>query len=151
MHLIELTAEREAKLIELARLLERKIDLISTTNSNENAVYAKLESQRKVLRMYEIMTAMTVVESDKRDGVMLCTAKNHMRRILTRFSIEMPSAEDGEQTEVQYAPLANINLLPDYLQNKITCEKPMVPVMLGDILQSLFEEEENEDKDEEDD
>jgi hypothetical protein len=27
----------------------------------------------------------------------------------------------------------------------------MVPVMLGDILQSLFEEEENEDKGEEDD
>lgn len=136
-HLLEITAEREAKLIELARLLERKIDHMSTpAGSSGSETYSKLENQRKLLRFYELMTGMTISESE-RDNQILCTMKNRMKRLVTRFAIEVP---EKENQEISYVPLANISLLPEYLQGEIACEKAAVPVIIGDILQSLFEE-----------
>jgi len=150
-HLIEVSAEREAKLIELARLLERKIDLMMTggSSSSGDGKYAKLEMQRKLLRMYELMSALTIAESDKNDGEVLCTMKNKMRRLVTRFSFVMPPANEPDG-EVLYTPLANAHLLPEWLRSQISCKKAMMPVIISEVMHELFAEEEEEQQEEED-
>jgi len=139
---MEVTAERTEKLHELARLLERKVELM--TNSLSDAVKGcNLDTQKRILDMYETLTAMTVVETD---SVFVCTVKNKERRLVTRFSIQLPEEDD---CEVIYTPMANIDLLPENLQSKISCAPSMLPVILREILVNLFEEEEEEDEDEE--
>jgi hypothetical protein len=139
---MEVTAERTEKLHELARLLERKVELM--TNPLSDAVKGcNLETQKRILDMYETLTAMTVVETD---SVFVCTVKNKERRLVTRFSIQLPEEDDSE---VIYTPMANIDLLPENLQSKISCAPSMLPVILREILVNLFEEEEEEDEEEE--
>ena len=60
---------------------------------------------------------------------------------MTRFSIQLPEEDDGE---VIYTPMANIDLLPENLQSKISCAPSMLPVILREILRCLFEEDEDE-------
>ena len=151
-HLIEVTAEREAKLIELARLLERKIDLLATTSVNGEGSaeaaekYAKVETQRKVLQMYELCSAMTVAESEENENEYLCTVKNKMKRLVTRFSVTMPS---DDEDEMLFTPLANVDLLPQYLRNAVKCDVSALPAMIKTILEELFKPDEDEDEQEE--
>lgn len=135
-HLVELTAEREARLQELSKLLERKLDLLMSAPGAASLVpeaTAKLDKQRRLLRFYEQMTGLTLQEEE---GGFKCTVRNKVKRLVTRFRV----TEDGD--EACYLPLANAGLLPDYLRAEIRCEKPMLSVMLADVLQSLYADEE---------
>jgi hypothetical protein len=136
-HLVEITTEREAKLIELARLLERKVDLIMTSEASDSETYSKLEVQRKLLRFYELMTGLTLQETD-RETEMLCTIKNRSRRLVTRFAIELPADEDHDAL---FSPLANSHLLPEYLRAQISCARERIPAALSDVLLKMFDEE----------
>lgn len=134
-HLVELTTEREVRLLELSRLLERKLDLLISAPGSANLVpetTAKLDKQRRLLRFYEQMTGLTLQEED---GGFKCTVRNKVKRLVTRFRV----TEQGD--EACYLPLANAGLLPDYLRAEIRCEKPMLSVMLADVLQSLYADE----------
>ena len=148
-HLVEVTAERVARLGELARLLQRKIDLLVTAAGQGDGAgiacgaslggpdtVAKLAKQRRLLRFYEQMTGLTLQEEG--EGAVKCTVRNRAKRLVTRFRV----AEDGDGGECTYFPLANVALLPEYLRNEIRCEAPMLSVILSDVLQSLYEDDE---------
>ena len=45
------------------------------------------------------------------------------------------------KTILKYIPIGNIKLLPDYLHEGIDCEPSMAPVILSDILHSLYNTE----------
>ena len=131
---LAITIEREEKLDKYAKLLEKKIEklLDSAPQSSSSDLIDKLDAMRKKLEFYESMTSMVVkMESDDQ---YICTAKNTKRKVSTRFKIVFN--EGGSQIDV--APVANPNLLPDYLREEIECEVAMLPVIMGDVLQQLY-------------
>ncbi len=105
-------------------------------NKNESSLIEKL---RKSNNFYEVMTSMSV--SQEGDKSFVCTLKNKVQRTATRFKVTI---NPDSQTDFQFIPVANVNMLPEYLQSEIFCESIMAPVLMGDILQSLYEEDKDE-------
>ena len=134
---LRVSKEKEAALEKYANLLQQKIKAIEKGGVNGNDIellQEKIESQRKYLTFYELMTSMTVKEEE--DGVMICTLKNRVKRNATRFMIE-----NSNKDEIDYIPRGNINLLPDYLQQEMSCERNMAPIVLADAIQALYDDE----------
>jgi len=147
-HSCEVTAEREAKLWALSRLLERKVDVMLLAGGGDDSeeLFSKLEMQRKLLRFYELMTSMSVKQGGEQVEGFICTVKNKIQRTCTRFSISREQDRTSSSRLIKkdesllFAPLANLELLPEYLRTAITCEEDMGPVMLGEILQLMYED-----------
>lgn len=168
--LLEVTLEKEVKLMAYAKLLEQKIDLLlvgevegasSSSSGTSTAVardssectdlYAKIDQQRKLLRFYELMTSMTVRTDDETEFV--CTLKNKVKRLVTRFVVKSggddanPTVKDINSCEnMQFVPRANVELLPEYLHGRVEFPSDSAPVMLGDTLQALFADDDEEEK-----
>ena len=134
---LRVSKTKEAALEKYANLLQQKIKAIEkggVNGSDTEALEEKIETQRKYLSFYELMTSMTLKEEE--NGVMVCTLKNRVKRNATRFMIENSNKE-----EIDYIPRGNINLLPDYLQQEMTCERNMAPIVLADAIQALYDDE----------
>ena len=145
--LLNLTLDREAQLSSYARLLSRKIDSLIDPigDSSDEAIdlSTKLEDQRKLLRLYEIMTGISAKEDQdpERKGGYVCTIKNRMQRKATRFSLRRDKRASTIETSCHFVPLANIDSLPEYIQTPIDFEPNMAPVLLADVLTALYAEE----------
>lgn len=148
--LLKLTLDREAQLSSYARLLSRKIDSLIDPigDSSEEAadLSAKLEEQRKLLRLYEIMTGISAREDEdpERKGGYVCTIKNRMQKKATRFSLRRDKKAPSVETSCHFVPLANIESLPDYIQTPIDFEPNMAPVLLSDVLSTLYADDDEE-------
>ena len=128
-----------------AKLLERKIEILNETGQKQlsGEIDQKLDGYRKKLSFYEALTSMTIKCEDNEEYV--CTVKNKLKRIATRFKIILPGDLDEKDSsnspvDIQYLPIANANLLPEYLQSEISFQENIAPVLLGDILHSLYNE-----------
>ena len=142
---LELMTEREVKLEKYAKLLERKIEIMNETGQKQlsGEIDQKLDGYRKKLSFYEALTSMTIKCEENEEYV--CTVKNKLKRIATRFKIVLPGDLDEKDSsnspvDIQYLPIANANLLPEYLQSEISFQENIAPVLLGDILHSLYNE-----------
>ena len=142
---LELMTERELKLEKYSTLLEQKIDIMNESNplQTKDDLNMKLDGYRKKLLFFEAMTSMTVKCED--NDTYICTVKNKLKKVATRFKIVMDDCDEKtvmstEAPDVQYAPIANATLLPEYLQSEISFESNMAPVLIGDILQALYED-----------
>ena len=143
---LELVTEREGKLEKYANLLEQKIDLLKETNhlQSKDDLNEKLDGYRKKLCLFETMTSMTIKCED--NDTYICTVKNRLKKVAARFQIALNDHDEktvlsSETPDIHYAPIANANLLPEYLHSEISFESDMAPVLMGDILQSLYEDE----------
>ena len=136
---IKLSNDREVVLEKYTKLLLQKIDDIQNNSENKNPksnitnTSNLNDSENKYLIFFELMTSMSVKFDG--NGVYICTLKNKVKKNATRFVIE-----DKKKDELEYIPKANVNLLPDYLQNEITFERNMAPIILADAIQALYDE-----------
>ena len=142
-HQLEITTEREQKLDKYAKLLEKKVEQLVGSVSAVSSSTDIPETLRKKAAFYEIMTSMSVNVQD--DGGYICTVRNTVKKSATRFKIELKEESDdaraeGSDQEVNYTPMANPAILPEYLQSEISCGAKMLPVIMGDVLQLLYEE-----------
>ena len=142
---LQLVTEREGKLEKYANLLEQKIEILKDhiPLQSKDDLNEKLNGYRKKLCFFETMTSMTVKCDDSE--IYICTIKNRLRKTATRFQIVLNDGDEktvllSETPDINYAPIANSNLLPEYLQSEISFESDMAPVLMGDILQSLYED-----------
>jgi hypothetical protein len=142
---LELMTEREGKLEKYAKLLERKIEILNESGQKKSSaeIEQKLDGYRKKLSFYEVMTSMTIKCEENEEYI--CTVKNKLKRIATRFKIVLANDLEGKEAsnspvDIQYVPTANADLLPEYLQSEISFEENIAPVLLGDILHSLYDE-----------
>jgi hypothetical protein len=145
--------EKEKKLELYIKLLEKKnlllkqggnniSDLTSTEIDDDvNDIYeAKINKQKILLKFYEDMNGMTVKLEEKDNyNNYICTVKNKEKRIATRFSI---SQQLNDENQLQYLPIANVEILPEYLQCELKFEIEMLPILLNDVLQSLYSDDE---------
>jgi len=129
------------------KLLERKIEKMSSSggaSSNSNSHDDdEVKVKNRVISFYEQMTCMSVKVDDNDRGDQsnyICTIKNKQRRVASRFIISIDDKTKRAATNVKYIPCANIHVLPDYLHNTIEFEPGMSPVLLGDVLNSMFED-----------
>mmetsp|Transcript_19465 Transcript_19465/g.18793 ORF Transcript_19465/g.18793 Transcript_19465/m.18793 type:complete len:222 (-) Transcript_19465:35-700(-) len=132
---LEVVAEREMKLEKYSKLLEEKIETLKMKNLGQldKESTDKLDTYRKKLSFYETMTSMTLKCED--NGEHICTVKNRVKKVATRFKINF------NDEDIQYVPIANAALLPEYLQSELSFDEHMAPVLVGDILQSLYKED----------
>lgn len=140
---IELHGEKERKLTECIELLEQKIiKLLNRSSASPEDQPAEpssrsdkellLAESRDVVAFYQQLTGSTI----QRDGdTFVCTVKNTNKRQMARFSVTSCAVDSFEMI-----PIANPNLLPDYLQMGVIFEKSLAPLMLGDVLGGLFAE-----------
>merc|ERR1711871_1812642 len=73
---LRVSKTKEAALEKYANLLQQKIKAIEkggVNGSDTEALEEKIETQRKYLSFYELMTSMTLKEEE--NGVMVCTLK----------------------------------------------------------------------------
>ena len=153
--LLKLTLDRESQLASYGRLLSRKVDslLDPIGDSTEAAkeLSAKLEEQRKLLRLYEILTGIVAKEDDDADrrGGYVCTVKNRVHKKATKFSLRKDSKAANKDTSCHFVPLANLENLPDYVHTAIDFEPNMAPVILTDLLCKLLEDGDSEDEEDE--
>lgn len=128
---IELYKEKERKLEEFVHLLEQKIEKLK--KGGGDPVPAEDKSEWKELCLfYKTLSGMTIKQTDDE---FLCTVKNSSKRILTKFAIQL--SEDGS---LSFVPDTNIEYLPEYLQASVAFDKALAPLMLGDVLQTMFAE-----------
>ena len=145
--LLKLTLDRESQLASYGRLLSRKVDslLDPIGDSTEAAkeLSAKLEEQRKLLRLYEILTGIVAKEDDDVDrrGGYVCTVKNKVQKKATKFSSRKDSKAANKDTSCHFVPLANLENLPEYVHTAIDFEPNMAPVILTDLLSKLMEDD----------
>ena len=159
-NLLQLTLDREAQLQAYARLLEHKIDTIIAPLQDSTAsveLSKKIETQRKLLRFYETMTSLSVKRrpgtdsgnADLDDSVYECKLNNSLNRSTAAFSLQLQEVaghikgalskvRDDQNTICKYSPMNNEKVLPTYLQKSIDCEPSMAPVILSDVLHSLY-------------
>lgn len=142
---LELMTEREGKLEKYSTLLEQKIEIMNESNplQSRDDLNVKLDGYRKKLLFFETMTSMTVKCEDNDEYI--CTVKNKLKKVATRFKIVLNDCDEttvlsAEAPDLQYAPIANATLLPEYLQSEISFEANMAPVLIGDILQALYDD-----------
>ncbi len=133
----------------------------------------KIEKRRKLLEFMEWLTSMSMKKEDSTnetsdqggpsDEEFICTVKNAVQKRATRFSLvsvldeediirrrrkKRDSGEDAtdDSPSITYTPKANADLLPEYLQNVLSFEPDMAPILLSDALSAVYnEDEENED------
>lgn len=137
---------RYANLEKYVSLLQKKVQAVSTnsldSNSKSNSNDCKIDKDAAVLlHFYEQLTGTKVtVDND----VFTCTMKNYVKRLATRFQIEIvtDSADSSAENEsgLRFKPLANSKVLPEYLRAELWCEKAMAPVLLADAIQAMFDD-----------
>ena len=143
---LEIALQREAKMDAYSKLLEKKVELlqagkVSRTDATELA--DKLEVLRKTLAFYEQLTSSTV-RVDSSEEYTVTVRHTAKATHTTRFKIGMPASEalsgDRKALGISYEPAkdANVQLLPEYLQQDLECEGGMMPVILCDILTKLY-------------
>ena len=138
---IKLSIEKEKKLNEYINYLEKRLDLsntdVSSTVMVANTVTAgtKNNKDEKLLKFYEHMTSMSVAIDD--DNTYICSVKNKLEGKTTKFIIKL----NDDETEASFLPKSNMSMLPEYLRaEEVAFEPTAMPVVMGDILQLLYDE-----------
>ena len=126
------------------KLLEKKTSLENSSKGKENVNdndKDDLKLKSRLVTFYEKVTGMSVKFNDDDRGEYsnyTCTIKNKQRRVASRFVIAVD--DKAKSLNFKYTPGANIHVLPEYLHNTIEFESGMAPVLLGDVLNSMFED-----------
>eukprot|EP01041_Mallomonas_annulata_P005124 gene5124-10247_t len=140
-----LNAERESEFRKYMNVLEEKNEylesLVKIKELDSNpSVENEVLKMKRALKFYEVLTSVSLKADE--DQNMVCTMKNKINKRVTRFVITNPD-DNIDSMELDYRPIANVELFPEYLHNHITFNPNMAPILLGDILQAVYAENDN--------
>jgi hypothetical protein len=147
--ILELKKKSDVTFEQKITLLEQKLSLTNDTiQSFEGQKKMKLKHDddheiqrlRKEVELYQMLSAVKLKEDG--NGRFVCAVTNENTNKLVEFAIIISNNED-----VQYEPMTNCELLPEYLQSDVVFERALGPIMLADTINSLFpppEEEKSE-------
>lgn len=125
-------------LSQYVHLLELKNAGLNTKATPKTTESSSLELCEEKLRVYELLTSTSIEKSSESEFI--CTTKNPLVRKATRFTLQKVEHPDGD---ILVHPKGNVRLLPEYLQQgDIVCESATVPVLMADVLQTLYKEDE---------
>ena len=153
--------QKEESAAKACALLEGKIRALEAGDGADVSV-DKLAEQRRLLAFYELMTSMVVkvapqtAEGGAREEY-VCIVKNPLQRQAVQFTIantahssSSSSSGDSSVTDaggesdapgVEFVPMANMDMLPEYLRATISCERDYCPVIIGDVLAALHQDD----------
>lgn len=149
-----LASDKEMKLMKYIQLLEQKVGnnvveatavtaTPATTTTTTNDHDEQIRTLQKQNDLYKTMTCMSVKVCDADDAAnnrYTCTVKNNVKRMATRFQVTLNSDET-----IELEPTANSSMLPSYLrEGTITFDANAAPVVMGDILNNLFDYEDGD-------
>jgi hypothetical protein len=151
---LEMMRDRSNEMEKCIHLYEEKLKKVECSSTFK---------KDRMIEFYELMTNMTInLEQKDELDEFSCTVKNDVSNEIARFLItwkkldsfnkkqkleESSDAVDNQLdeidlNEVSFQPLSNTSVLPNYLQADICFERRMAPVIMGDILQQMYVDEE---------
>lgn len=145
-HNLSDSSERCAKLEECINLMDQKtielqiqLDQENKKNSNRQPSIDKnaADKSKKTIELFEFLTSMKVEMPSLDQNEFVCTLKNKLLKKATKFILKKGVTEDDD---VEFIPLANSDMLPADFRAHIAFEPNMAPVLMGDILQNLYED-----------
>ena len=131
--------KRYNNLEDYVALLEEKVEDLGKKVENKSN---SRNDDNSLLSFYERMTSMTVKKEKKKDVIYNCSLKNEINRRVIQFNIKFETFKD--KNDIIFEPKVNGHNLPEYLRGGITGEAIMAPVIMGDILQMLYEDKETD-------
>lgn len=136
---VSILSERETELEKYIQKLEEKLHKKTTGHSSNHDL-------EQILEIHEHLTGMTVNRIDERENSFVCSVRNHVKRRATRFiiTVEQSSTEEKDGLQLEFEPITNVDMLPEYLHNVVSFEYKMAPVLMGDILQGLYDDPESQ-------
>ena len=135
--MLTLQAENESRMKALLDAHGLPVDSIGTANVKK--ANEELKKSQEKLQFYELITGMAVESTS--DKKFQCTIKHDNQPEDTTFIIGT-SAD-----EMTYEVTGNAQALPEYMQNNLSFEKSLTPVILADALHAIFVEEDGEEDD----
>jgi sRNA-binding regulator protein Hfq len=144
--ILELKKKSDVTFEQKIKLLEQKLSLTNDTiQSFEGQKKMKLQHNdeneiqrlRKEIEIYQLLTGVKL--KGEGDGRYLCTLENENTKKHVQFAIISTS---NTEEDIEYEPITNSELLPEYLQSNLAFERALGPIMLGDAITSLFPPEE---------
>jgi hypothetical protein len=143
--LLQLKKKSDVAFEQKIKLLDQKLsDISESVNHLEQKKKARSESDetrklRKERDIYRILTGLRLQEDG--DDRYICTLNNCSSGDLVKFAISTSGTGNGD---VEYEPIENSHLLPEFLQSNLAFDQELGPIMLGDMISSLFPPESSE-------
>lgn len=134
--ILELKKQSDLTFQQKIQLLEQKLIVTNNTVSNLSNKKMKIENDecirlRKEIEIYQMLSGVKIDNTGT--NTYLCTLKNEENVRQVKFGIKtLPN------DKIEYEPIENCNLLPEYLQSNVEFDRQKGPVMLGDAILSLF-------------
>jgi hypothetical protein len=131
----DVTFEQKIKLLDekLSATIEAVGDLKSKKKSRSESEETK--SLRKERDIYRILTGLRLKEES--ENRYICTLNNPSTGESVKFGLSTSLASGGGD-DVEYEPIENSHLLPEFLQSNLAFDQELGPIMLGDMISSLF-------------
>lgn len=145
---LNLCLEKYTSLQNYVTLLEQRGDKAMKIPTEKERSLDLLKAQ-KIIKFYETLTGTTVKENktvDEDKDSYICTTKNSIKKVGSQFQIDLDKITNGgtKAQNLYFRPLANADMLPEYLQSSIEGESIMAPVLMGDVLAALYDDDDNE-------
>lgn len=133
---IEISKLRINEMSEYIKLMEEKLKHLEKRLKPSDSEVSNSIIDKTTIKFYEIMTSMKIeVTSDhSRSDKFSCDIENPVKSRRVKFSLQL------RDDEYIYTPIESAKILPEYLHDEISFEKGMAPVLMGDVLQALYDE-----------
>ncbi len=120
---------------------KNKVPTLPTHITSSDYTREELVEARQILSVYEKLTALTVMANGDLTAVdgedWTCVGINRSTKQAIKFHLNIPS--DGE---IEYTPVGNASLLPDYLQQRVSFETSQAPLFFAKMTEALHGDEE---------
>ena len=155
LELRQLKVESDVLFEKKIKLLDQKITLTTeeiinltkqTKQRNKNC--ENCQELMKQIQIYELLSGIKIKKEEENNY--LCTIINKKKKIIT-FKILIDRLNEKNDSEVEYEPILIDNTFPEYLQSSLAFEKSMGPMLLSDLLSTLYPQDEEEGEGVEDD
>lgn len=130
-------------------VVEMNKEVMAEKEARIASLEGKIADLKRVLMAYQRFTSLCMTMERKASGPggvskLSCTAINHVHKKAVKFSLKMNvDVEDNLGMDATFRPVANKELLPQFLQQEATLETKQCPLLLLSILKTLFDEKKN--------
>lgn len=137
---------------ELVRLSTNNNSSSSSSSTNNNTSQnsqicqncQNCDELKKQNNIFELLSGIKLKKIGE-ENKYLCTIKNETTKTVVKFTISINS----NTNEVEYEPISNSNILPEYMRSSLAFDKTMGPMLLADLLSSIYPQDDESNQDNE--
>ncbi len=110
----------------------------SAASASAPAAAARIAALESTLAQFAALTGLQLevapAEDGSGDAVVSCTARNAAARRAVKFELRTPAGGAGE---VEYTPVANAHMLPEYMRDELAFGAEQCPMFIAKVVNAL--------------